>query len=216
MEYLIRNETTKDYQSVEEITREAFWNLYIPGCNEHYLVHEMRKHKDFIPELAFVIEHKGEIIGNIMFTKAKLISKSSDEIQILTFGPLCIKKGFQRKGLGKKLMEHSFQKAKSLGYSIIVIFGNPGNYVSSGFQSCYRHSISIEGEIYPTAMLVKELSPNVLAKNKWQYIQSNVYEFDTQKAEEYDNTLPPMEKLPLVQQEEFFILSHSNINTSSI
>ena len=214
MEYLFRNETISDYRAVEEMTREAFWNLYVPGCDEHYLVHEMRNHIDFIPELDFVIEHDGEIIGNIMYTKARLIKPSTNEKQILTFGPLCIKKAYQRRGLGKKLMEYTFQKAISLGYSIIVIFGNPGNYVSSGFQCCYRHSISVEGEVYPTAMLVKELIPKAIPKGKWKYVQSSVYEIDPKKAEEYDCTFPKMEKRSLLRQEEFYILSHSSIINS--
>jgi len=216
VEYLIRNETINDYKAVEEMTREAFWNLYVPGCDEHYLVHEMRNHEDFIPELDFVIDYKGEIIGNIMYTKARLINQSAYEKQILTFGPLCIRKDFQRRGLGKRLMEYSFYKAVSLGYSVIVIFGNPGNYVSSGFKSCYRYSISLEGEAYPTAMLVKELIPNIIPNDKWKYVQSSVYEIDPKRAEEYDSTLPKKEKTALLQQEEFFILSHSNIRNNCI
>jgi len=184
VEYLIRNETIEDQQKVEDLTREAFWNIYVPGCNEHYLVHEMRKHKDFIPELDFVIEHNGEIIGNIMYTKAKLINQEKEEIQIVTFGPLCIKKAYQRSGFGKKLMEYSFEKARALGYSIVVIFGNPGNYVTSGFKSCNRYSIFIGDEIYPTAMLVKELVNDPLTKGKWQYVQSDVYNLDLAKAED--------------------------------
>ena len=136
----IRNEKEADYKTVEEITRKAFWNLYIPGCVEHYLVHIMRSHKDFLPELDLVIEVDNQIIGNIMYTKARLVDESGKEKQILTFGPLCILREFQRMGYGKMLMNHSFEKAAALGYDVIVIFGNPGNYVSSGFKSCKRHA----------------------------------------------------------------------------
>lgn len=86
----IRNENKNDYKKVEEITREAFYNIYIPGCVEHYLVHIMREHEDFIPELDFVIEVDGNIIGNVMYTKAKLVDENGNEKKILTFGPFCI------------------------------------------------------------------------------------------------------------------------------
>ncbi len=107
----IRNEVETDYERVEEITREAFYNLYIPGCNEHYLVHVMRSHRDFLPELDFVIEVDGEVIGNIMYTKAKLVDETGKEKEILTFGPVCIIPQYQRMGYGKMLMEHSFDRA---------------------------------------------------------------------------------------------------------
>ena len=68
----MRLETEKDYRAVEELTREAFWNVYKPGADEHYFVHTMRSHPDFIPELAFVLELDGKIVGNIMYTKACL------------------------------------------------------------------------------------------------------------------------------------------------
>ncbi len=132
----VRNEKPEDYIKVEEMTRKAFWNLYVPGSNEHYLVHVMRQHKDFVPELDFVLELEGEIIGNVMYTKAKLVDESGEEKEILTFGPLSILPEYQRMGYGKMLLEYSFERAIALGYDVIVIFGNPYNYLSRGFMSC--------------------------------------------------------------------------------
>ena len=137
----IRNEEEADYERVEEITRKAFYNMYMPGCTEHYLVHIMRDHKDFIPELDFIIEMDGNIIGNIMYTKARLVDEKGEEKKVLTFGPVSIFPEYQRKGYGKMLMEHSFEKATELGYDIIVIFGSPSNYVSRGFKSCKKFNI---------------------------------------------------------------------------
>ena len=128
---IIRKEEQKDWEIVENITREAFYNLYVPGCVEHYLVHIMRKHEDFIPELDFVLERNGQVIGNIMYTKARLIDENGIEKEILTFGPVSILPAYQRMGYGKMLMEHSFQVAMQLGYDVIVIFGSPSNYVLS-------------------------------------------------------------------------------------
>ena len=110
----IRNEEKRDHQAVEELTRRAFYNLYVPGCVEHYLVHIMREHEDFIPELDFVLEEDGRIIGNIMYTKAKLVDETGREKEILTFGPVCVEPDLQRQGYGKQLMEHSFTKAVEL------------------------------------------------------------------------------------------------------
>ena len=143
---LIRNEEAKDYQAVEKMIREAFYNQYIPGCVEHYLVHVMREHADFIPELDFVLEVDGEVAGNIMYTRAFLKDTAGEKKEILTFGPLCIAPQYQRRGYGKRLMQHSFEKAVSLGYDVIVIFGAPSNYVSSGFWCCKRFHICTEND----------------------------------------------------------------------
>ena len=205
----IRNEEPRDYQRVEEITRRAFYNLYVPGGNEHYLVHIMRSHKDFVPELDFVIEADGALIGNIMYTKTRLIDEAGEEKNILTFGPVCIAQEYQRRGYGKLLLEHSFERARALGYDVIVIFGHPGNYVSRGFKSCKKFNISLSDGTFPTSMMVLELRPGVLDGRKWVYHQSPVFEFDEQDAERYDETLEPMEKKCLPCQEEFYILSNS-------
>ena len=150
---IIRNEEKKDHREVEEITRQAFWNLHSPGCDEHFLAHILRAHKEFLHELDFVIEEDGHIIANIMYTKSKLIDSTGNEKAILTFGPLSVKPDYQRKGYGRALMEHSFQKARELGYDAIVIFGNPENYIPLGFKSCRKYNISIEGGLFPTALL---------------------------------------------------------------
>ena len=207
----IRNEAETDYERVEEITRKAFWNLYVPGCIEHYLVHVMRSHKDFLPELDLVIEVDNQIIGNIMYTKAKLVDEFGEEKEILTFGPVCIMPEYQRMGYGKLLMEHSFEQAAALGYDVIVIFGNPNNYVSRGFKSCKKYNICLENGICPAAMMVKELKPEALDGRKWVYCESPVMKIDEQEAERFDESLEIMEKKFQPSQEEFYIHSHSVI-----
>ena len=205
----IRNERKKDYKIVEEVTRKAYYNVYTPGCTEHYLVHIMRGHKDFIPELDFVIELDGRVIGNIMYTKARLVDESGEEKEILTFGPVSIAPEFQRKGYGKKLIEYSFEQAAALGYDVVVIFGSPANYVSCGFKSCKKYNICMENGKYPAAMLVKELVPNVLDGRKWFYYESPVMAVNAEEAQKYDDTLEKIEKKHLPSQEEFYIMSHS-------
>ena len=206
---IIRNEKKEDREIVEKITRQAFYNLYVPGCVEHYLVHIMREHEDFIPELDFVLERNGDVIGNIMYTKATLTDENGNEKDILTFGPVSILPAYQRMGYGKMLIEHSFQAAMQSGYDTIVIFGSPANYVSRGFKSCKKYNVCIENGKYPAAMMVKELVPHVLDGHKWIYQDSPVMAISEEEAKRYDNTLEPMEKKYLPGQEEFYILSQA-------
>lgn len=208
---IIRNEEQKDWAVVERITRQAFYNLYVPGCVEHYLVHIMREHEDFIPELDFVLELDGQVIGNIMYTKAKLTDENGTEKEILTFGPVSIHPAYQRMGYGKMLMEHSFQAAIQLGYDTIVIFGSPANYVSRGFKCCKKYNVCIENGKYPAAMMVKELIPHILDGHKWLYQDSPVMAISEEEAERYDDTLEPMEKKYLPSQDEFYIMSQAFI-----
>lgn len=209
---IIRNETENDYSIVEKITRDAFWNLYVPGCDQHYLVHTMRKHEDFIPELSLVVELNNQIIGNIMYTKTKLIDESKQEKIILTFGPISILPEFQRKGIGKKLLEYSFTKAIEMGFDSIVIFGAPSNYVSRDFKSCKKYNVCLENDIYPTAMLVKELKPNVFDGRKWYYYESSAYKYDSDEAQKFDKLFETKKKMYQASHEEFYILSNSVIN----
>ena len=113
----IRNEEPRDHKAVEALTRRAFYNLYVPGCVEHYLARIMREHEDFIPELDFVLEEDGRIIGNIMYTRARLVDEAGREKEILTFGPVCVEPELQRQGYGKALMEYSFARAKEYSMS---------------------------------------------------------------------------------------------------
>lgn len=213
-DYIIRLETEKDYREVENLAREAFWNLSVPGCNEHYFVHILRQHEDFIPELDFILEADGKIIGSIMYTKAKLIDENGTEKPVLTMGPICIHPDYQRKGYGKTLLEYTFEKALELGYDTVINFGNPDNYVARGYKSCKRYNVCFEGDVFPTALLVKELRTDVFDGRKWFYHPSNADEpcSDTEAVENFDALFPPKKKAWQPSQEEFYIHSHSVIN----
>lgn len=210
---IIRLEKPDDYRTVENINREAFWNLSIPGAYEHYLAHVMREHTDFVPELDFVLEVDGKIIASIMYTKTKLIDEKGTVKNILSFGPVCVLPEYQRMGYGKRLIEYSFSKAVEMGYDTVVILGNPVNYVSRGFRSCIKYNVCLEGDIFPTALLVKELRENVLDGRKWYYHESDVFKLleDSEKSEKFDAEFPPKVKAWQPSQEEFFIHSHSVI-----
>ena len=205
----IRNEEKRDHAAVEELTRRAFYNIYVPGCMEHYLVHIMRDHEDFIPELDFVLEENGRIVGNIMYTRAKLVDEAGRGKEILTFGPVSVAPEVQRRGYGTQLIEHSFARALELGYDTVVIFGNPSNYVSRGFCSCKKYQVHVEGGKYPAAMLVREVVPGALTGHQWTYYDSPVMSVSPEEARRYDDALPPMERRQQPSQEEFYILSNS-------
>lgn len=208
----IRNETKSDFREVEILTRKAFWNVNIPGCDEHYLAHVLRDHEDFIPELDLVAEtDDGKIVGNVMYTKAKLVEETGTELSILTFGPISVHPDYQRRGISRKLLEFSFDRADALGYKVIVIFGNPDNYVSRGFKSCKKYNICTADGSYPAAMLVKELAPGTLDGTKRVYRESPAYAFERSDAEKFDEQFEPMKKEVRPSQEEFYIHSHSII-----
>ena len=214
MNIIIRNETPADYRAVEILTRNSFWNVYKPGADEHYYVHMMRSHPDFLPELAFVLEKDGKIIGNIMYTKAWLEDEAGNRKEILSFGPLCVAPEYQRQKLGKLLIEHSFEAARQLGYDVNINFGNPGNYVSRGFVSCKKKHVSfvVPGN-YPTALLVAELVPGALEGKNWMYIPGTAADCceDAEAVAAFDADFPPMEKKWMPSQEEFYIYSHSSV-----
>ena len=211
MDIIIRNETENDYRVVEEITREAFWNLYFPGCNEHYLVHKMRNHTDFLKELDFVAEYNGKIVGNIMYTKAWLIDEQGKEMDIVSFGPISVLPEYQRKGIGSALINHTKNIAIKNGVKAIVILGDPHNYCKHGFKSSKDLNISDINGNYPYGMLALELEEGVLAGHKWKYRYSDVYEINEKDADEYDNSFVKKEKGYRYSQEIFSIAFRSYV-----
>lgn len=208
---VIRNEKPEDYRIVEEMIKEAFWNLSVPGCNEHYFAHQVRKSEDFIPELDFVLEEDGKIIGHIIYVKAKLVADDGTEKEILSFGPFTIHPDYQRRGYGRKLLYRSFEAAEKMGYDTIAIWGNPENYACYGFKNCKRYNVYIEEDVYPVALMVKLLNENALSDKCWKYVESPAHELDESGFEEFDSSFPQMEKGYKYTQELFYIYSRSNV-----
>lgn len=208
---IIRNERPDEWREVEELTREAFWNVNMPGCSEHYLVHVLRSHPDFVPELDLVAQVGSRVVANVMYTRARLVDRNGGDKRILTFGPLSVLPEFQRRGFGKALLDRSFSQARAMGYDAIVIFGDPDNYVSRGFASCRKFDVDLEDGIYPSAMMVKELVPGSLAGRSWRYVESDTYRIDEAAAERFDFGFEPKKKGCRPSQESFYICSRSRV-----
>ncbi len=206
---IIRNEKKEDYRAVEELTREAFWNLQVPGCNEHYIVNQMRTHEDFVLELAFVLEENGKILANVMYLKTTLKDQDGNEKKILSFGPVSVHPDYQRNGYGRKILEHSFEKAIQLGYDTVVILGSPNNYICYGFKNAIRYNVSFPDGSVPTGLLVKELVPNALEHKKWTFHASEAHHIDEYKFEEFDKKFKPMKKEYKPSQELFYTFVRS-------
>jgi putative acetyltransferase len=211
MKISIRHEVESDYREVEELTRKAFWNLHVPGCDEHYLVHKMRTHPDFIPGLDFVAVLNNKIIGNIMYTRSYLVDEKDNKVGITTFGPISVLPAYQRQGIGAALISHSKQAAIEMSYKAIVIHGHPQNYCKHGFKGSKSYCVSDADGKFPYSLLVLELEEGFLAGHEWRYLESEVYRIDPNAAEEYDKFLEPKKKEYRYSQEEFQIASSAYI-----
>jgi len=205
MNLFIRNETENDHRKVEELTRDAFWNLYVQGCDEHYLVHKMRKHPDFIPELNFVAISENTIVGNIMYTKSHIMDESNNRIETTTFGPVSVLPASQRQGIGSALISHSKKVASEKGYKVIIIQGHPHNYCKHGFKNAKDYHISDAEGKFPYSLLTIELEKGVLEGHNWRYFSSNVYDIDVNAAHEFDKMFEYKKKEYKYTQEEFSI-----------
>ncbi|NUN68408.1 MAG: N-acetyltransferase [Bacteroidetes bacterium] len=211
MNIIIRPEMETDHRGVEELTRAAFWNLYTPGCDEHYLVHVMRTHPDFIRSLDLVAEIDGKLAGNIMYTRSFLRSADGEQRETVTFGPVSVHPDHQRKGIGSALIRHTVALVQQQHIPAIIIYGNPSNYVSLGFVGAKRFNISTPDGSYPSAMLVLPLREELLTGRQWTFHESSVFSFDKQEAEAFDAGFPPMVRQHAPSQELFSILSRSTV-----
>jgi len=210
MEIELKLEEEKDYKTVEILTREAFWNIYVPGCYEHFLVYNLRKANEFIKELDYVALHNNKIVGNIMYAKSTV--KNNDlEFTVLTFGPISVLPEYQNKGIGGKLINHTIKLSKKMGYKGIIIYGDPEYYKRFGFKQSKEYNITNKDKKFPAALLVLELYPNALNGIEGIFEEGKAYEIDNNKAEEFDKEFVTKEKGYLKSQDRFKELSNKFI-----
>ena len=202
----IRLENKKDYREVENLVRESFWNVYHPGCLEHYVLKHLRNDPDFVSELDFVMEKDGRIIGQNIFVRTVIKADDGRDIPIMTMGPICIAPELKRQGYGKILLDHSLEKAKELGCGAICFEGNILFYGKSGFKFASEYGIRYhglpEGED-ASFFLCKELIPGYLAGITGEYATPKGYFVCDENPEDfaaYEATFPYKEKLKLPVQ----------------
>ena len=201
--YLIRLEREEDYREVENLIREAFWNVYRPGCLEHYVINQLRNDPSFVKELDLVMEKGGKLIGQNVFMKAAIKADDGRDIPIMTMGPICISPEYKRQGYGKILLDYSLEKAAELGAGAVCFEGNIAFYGKSGFTFASEYGIRYhglpEGED-SSFFLCKELIPGYLDGISGEDKTPQGYFVDESEAEEFDKKFPAKEKLTLPGQ----------------
>ena len=215
----IRLENSADYRDVENLTREAFWNVYRPGCTEHYVLNQYRNNPDFIPELDFIMEEEGRLIGHVMFSKAELILPDGSHKPSWTFGPISIHPDFKRKGYGLKLLNYALGKAREIGVGFLCMEGNIDFYKHAGFGLASEFNIhyhDIPDDADESFFLAQELIPGWLMANgitEATYCPPRGYfvaDENPEAFEMYEATFPPKEKLRLPGQ-----LTYDNVMETS-
>ncbi|MBQ9082232.1 MAG: N-acetyltransferase [Clostridia bacterium] len=202
-DYCIRLERKDEHRAVEHLIREAFWNVYRPGCLEHYVIHQLRNDLAFVPELNFVMEKDGQLIGQNMFMRAHIQTDDGQQLPILTMGPICITPVYKRQGYGKILLDYTVAKAAEMGFGALCFEGNIGFYGKSGFTYASRFGIRYHGlpEGTDTSFfLCKELIPGYLHGVTGVYGPPEGYFVDEAAAEAFDRQFPPKQKLKLPGQ----------------
>ncbi len=200
---IIRPETTGEQREVENLIRESFWNVYRPGCYEHYVIHVLRNDPAFVKELNFVMEQDGRLIGQNMFMRTIIEADDGKIIDVLTMGPICIAPSLKRKGFGKRLLDYSLEKARELGFGAVLFEGNIDFYGKSGFT--YASEFGIKYHDLPedadsSFFLCKELIPGFLDGITGVYQTPPGYYVEPQDVEIFDKAFPPKEKLKLPGQ----------------
>ena len=199
----IRLEKPEDYREVENLVREAFWNVYRPGCSEHYVIHVLRDDPAFVKELDFVMEQNGVLIGQNMFMRTVIHADDGRVIPVLTMGPIGITPALKRHGYGKKLLDCSLEKATAMGFGAVLFEGNIGFYGKCGFS--YSRNFGIRYHDLPEGaddsfFLCKELIPGYLDGITGVYQTPLGYYVDDADVEKFDKSFPHKEKLRLPGQ----------------
>ena len=200
---VIRLEKIEDHREVENLVRESFWNVYRPGCLEHYVLHQLRKDPAFVPELNFVMEKDGKIIGQNMFMRASIKADDGRSIPIMTMGPICIANKLKRQGYGKILLDYSLEKATEFGAGALCFEGNIDFYGKSGFAFASRYGIRYHGlpeDADASFFLCKELIKGYLDGITGEYTTPEGYFVNENEAAEFDRQFPPKQKLKLPGQ----------------
>ena len=203
----IRNEQKEDCRTVEQLVREAFWNLYVPGCNEHFVLHNLRKSSDFAPELDFVAEKAGQIVGQIVYSRGVIKGEGTEDTKVIAFGPVSVLPAFQKQGMGSALISHTIGLARDMGYPAICIYGDPRYYSRFGFRCAEKYDIKTADDKFAIGLQVLELRQGALCNVSGRFIESAALTVDETEFARYDATFPSKEKKETESQREFRLLA---------
>ena len=202
-DYIIRLERSEEHRDVENLVREAFWNVYRPGCSEHYVIHVLRDDPAFVKELDFVMEQNGRLIGQNVFMKTVIQADDGRVVPVLTMGPIGILPELKRQGYGKALLDYSLERATELGFGAVLFEGNIDFYGKSGFDYADRFGIryhDLPEDADASFFLCKELVPGYLDGVTGVYQTPQGYYVDDADVDAFDKAFPPKEKLKLPGQ----------------
>lgn len=190
----IRMESSEDWHAVERMTQRSFWNKHSRGCDEHYLVHKLWQHQDYLPAISRIACKGDEVIGSIMYSKA-YVQDGDKRHDIVTFGPLCIDPEWQGCGVGEMLLKETMELAAEAGYPGIVIFGEPDYYPQVGFKTCDHFEITTKDGKNFNAFMGIELIKDGMSEIKGRFYESEVFEqLPREEAEKYNELFEPLKK----------------------
>lgn len=191
----LRVEQPQEYRETEIVVREAFWNHFAPGCDEHYLLHIMRGCPAFVPELAIVAVYEGRVIGNIVYLKASVKGDDGNDHEVLCLGPIAVLPEHQGKGVGGKLIAYTKKFACELGFRAIFLYGDPDYYSRQGFVPAEEFGIRTADNMFAAAHHACPLYKNALAGMPGRYIEDSIYEVDPAAAAAFDKGFPKKETI---------------------
>lgn len=195
MKTTIRPEQPGDYRETENLTREAFWNHYSPGCTEHYVLHIMRDCPAFVPELDLVAVCDGRIVGNVVCLKTIIQGDDGKDYGVLSLGPISVLPEYQSLGIGGQLIEHTKCIARTMGFRALVLYGDPEYYTRHGFIAAERQGIRTADDMYAVAHQVCELYDNALEGVRGRYVEDAIYDVDAAAVAAFDTSFPHKEKI---------------------
>lgn len=204
MEITIRGAIPDDYSETENITREAFWNQYAPGCSEHYLLHTMRESDDFFSPFDLVAEADEKIVGHAISFRGTILCDDQRQFDVLTLGPISVLPEYQNKGVGAKLIESTKELARLLYFKAILLFGDPLYYTRRGFVPAEHLMIRTGDNMFAAALLACELWPDALVNAQGRYVEHDIYKVDETEAAKFDKTFPYKPKIRGIKAQKRF------------
>lgn len=211
MNIIIRSEQEQDYPLVEQITRDAFWDMHVPGCDEHYLAHILRQSACFVLELDLVAEIGAELVGNIMYSRAQLRFDDGKNWEVLSFGPLSVAPAWQGKGIGAALVRESLTRARQMSYPAVLIYGDPDYYSRFGFRAASHLRIRTRDSYYSPALMYLELNEGSLPAGGGAFWEDEVFTLDPEAVRLFDQGFPNRPKGFKSSQDRFQALLRASV-----